>query len=1087
MNFVNFQKLGLNMKKVFSRVMPLLIFTILLAIVTINVQAAYLKDVPQTVKQPNGEMLNCLATGDEFFNWLHDANGFTIMQNKNTGWYVYADLKNDEFVPTDLIPGKSDPASLGLKPWLIYSEQKLMSFRNKFQIPPAYKQPAKNKDKLQSTENQGVLNNLVIFIRFADETGFSQTASYFDTPYNSKTSVSVYDYFYESSYKQLEIKSTFAPQPNGQTVLSYQDAHPRSYYKVYNAYTAPDGYNNDDERTEREMTLLKNAVEAVTPYIPADMNFDMNGDGYVENVAFVLTGSPEGWADLIWPHMWALFYYDVRINGARVWNFNFLMSSWFDPGVLCHEMGHTLGAPDLYRYYVGGSPVVFWDVMSNQTNPPQYSSSFMKWKYFKWISGIPEITESGWYELNPLLQKYGSSFIIRSKKSASEYYVIEYRKKEGKYESSLPSGGMLVLRINSDYDGNAGGPPDGVYVYRQGGTATSWGNYYNAPFSSDYGRTKINNKSSDPKPFLTDGTLGGLNISNIGTCGQTIKFRVNFPPEIPVLALPVNNDPASMTAPLFKWELTKDADYYSLQLATDKNFTNIIYQKDSIWNTQYQLPFELPYMNTYYWRVKAYSMYEEESDWSQPFIMTISPDTPVIVNQSKSEIICKDGDYFLFVDALGRKVQYQWFKDGIAISGATSEILSKAKAGFDQSAVYYCRLTNLPGKDVVYSNEMAIYVVVNSGFIIQPKTQYAGIGEKVNVTFKVHTNGKEDNYYTAIKWYKNNKLINDDQRFAGSKSDILNIMKLQSDDFNAEYKVEVTGRCGLTIISDKFTINEIPPFKETIVSDTVCAGNEDVFDAVYIGKVPAGYTLQYEWINPFTVVSNDEDSKLKIKYDAYSEISQKLLCNVYLTPGGYLIAKNIYEIVVNDIPVITTDLPESKIVNEGKLLEFNLDWKGINCSTDLYFNEVNYHTVSGMKHLDYFITNVTQSLAGNWKIRVYNDCGEVWTKTCVVTVTPKGSTEPTDVTDLSINNAVHISPNPTNGQLNLTLNNAVDQVNSIDIIDNLGNIVSRIVDINLNGKNININLSSLGLSSGTYSAIIRSNTNVFVGRFVYLK
>ena len=49
---------------------------------------APLKDVPQTVIQPNGETLECFASGDEYHNWLHDENGFTIIQNKETGWSV---------------------------------------------------------------------------------------------------------------------------------------------------------------------------------------------------------------------------------------------------------------------------------------------------------------------------------------------------------------------------------------------------------------------------------------------------------------------------------------------------------------------------------------------------------------------------------------------------------------------------------------------------------------------------------------------------------------------------------------------------------------------------------------------------------------------------------------------------------------------------------------------------------------------------------------------------------------------------------------------------------------------------------------
>ena len=51
---------------------------------------------------------------------------------------------------------------------------------------------------------------------------------------------------------------------------------------------------------------------------------------------------------------------------------------------------------------------------------------------------------------------------------------------------------MLVYRINTNETGNADGPPDEVYVYRPGGTTTVDGNVNLANFSSNVGRTTIN-------------------------------------------------------------------------------------------------------------------------------------------------------------------------------------------------------------------------------------------------------------------------------------------------------------------------------------------------------------------------------------------------------------------------------------------------------------------------------------------------------------------------------------------------------------------------------------------------------------------
>jgi hypothetical protein len=78
-----------------------------------------LRFVPQTFIQPNGDTLKCFASGDEFYHWLHDKDGYTITFNPGTKYWVYADKKGDDLIPTDLIAGKSDPVKAKLKKWLL--------------------------------------------------------------------------------------------------------------------------------------------------------------------------------------------------------------------------------------------------------------------------------------------------------------------------------------------------------------------------------------------------------------------------------------------------------------------------------------------------------------------------------------------------------------------------------------------------------------------------------------------------------------------------------------------------------------------------------------------------------------------------------------------------------------------------------------------------------------------------------------------------------------------------------------------------------------------------------------------------------
>ena len=49
--------------------------------------ATWLNDIPRTIIQPNGEIIDCFVTGDQYGRRLHDANDFTIMMNQEDGYY----------------------------------------------------------------------------------------------------------------------------------------------------------------------------------------------------------------------------------------------------------------------------------------------------------------------------------------------------------------------------------------------------------------------------------------------------------------------------------------------------------------------------------------------------------------------------------------------------------------------------------------------------------------------------------------------------------------------------------------------------------------------------------------------------------------------------------------------------------------------------------------------------------------------------------------------------------------------------------------------------------------------------------------
>lgn len=506
---------------------------LLLMAFTISLNAAYLVDVPITVTQPNGVEINCFASGDEFYNWIHDENNFTIIQNSK-GYYCYGILDGDKVVPSEYIVGEVDPASVGLQPGINISAQARYAIRKSIEDKTPAKSTLKNYREPKGPKNTGTMNNLVVFIRFSDQEEYTTDTLTYWSMFNKEEDnyQSLYSYFKQTSYDQLHIKTSFFPISETTTVVSYQDDQPRQYYMPYNSYSAPLGYNGDNQRTQREHMLLKKAIEYVESQVPADLDLDYNNDGLVDNVVFVIKGGTTDWSTLLWPHRWVLYTYDVMLHGKQVYDYNFQLSNHlYESGssVLCHEMFHSLGAPDLYRYSNNSiDPVGPWDIMCSNTIPAQSMSTYMKYKYGGWVNSIPEITEGGLYTLHTPWSETNNAYKIASPNSNYEYFIVEFRNKDHFYESQLPGEGILIYRINPYQSGNADGPPDEVYIFRPGGTNTySNGYIQRAHFNDKLGRDSFNDYT-DPPAFLSNGNPGGIFIQNIKILDSIAQFEVIF-------------------------------------------------------------------------------------------------------------------------------------------------------------------------------------------------------------------------------------------------------------------------------------------------------------------------------------------------------------------------------------------------------------------------------------------------------------------------------------------------------------------------------------------------------------------------------
>ena len=275
----------------------------------------------------------------------------------------------------------------------------------------------------------------------------------------------------------------------------------------------------------------------------------MRGDGYIDNLTIIVqvnnTTGAFGSRKADWGDNQTL------LHGWHVGAYNVLPTSMlrlgtaYDQGyaLASHEFLHTLGAPDLYRTAgEDGNPVGrLWDLMAGPNFTASYPLAYTR-SELRWMD-IETLKDSGTYTLWPAEGVSGTrAYILKTSRSDSEFFVVEYRKKPEKenrqeYDYYIPESGLIVYRVNNavDYHTNKEGN-NYIYVFRKDTTdpakaqedaskATVGGQYRSSLGSSD-----LNAHYTSDTIFYSDGSNSGIVINNVVTKEDgSVSFDVKFP------------------------------------------------------------------------------------------------------------------------------------------------------------------------------------------------------------------------------------------------------------------------------------------------------------------------------------------------------------------------------------------------------------------------------------------------------------------------------------------------------------------------------------------------------------------------------
>lgn len=386
------------------------------------------------------------------------------------------------------------------------------------------------------------VDNLVLMVNFSDDgentfqTNFSRYQEMYTGP-ASEPNRSVSRYISTISDRQVTVNTYFPQVVNNVfqpiTIQGSASAYP----------DASDGA----QFVQQVITAAQNTSGLSFP-----LKLDsMHGNGYIDNLTIIVqvdgdkTSGAFGSRKADWGDNQTLLY------GWHVGAYNVLPTSMlrlgttYDQGyaLASHEFLHTLGAPDLYRTAgENGNPVGrWWDLMAGPNFTASYPLAYTRSK-LGWME-IETLKDSGTYTLWPAEGASGTrAYILKTSRSDSEFFVVEYRKKPEKenrqdYDYYIPESGLIVYRVNNavDYHTNKEGN-NYIYVFRKGTTdpakaqeeasqATVGGQYRKSLGSSD-----LNAHYTSDTIFYSDGSNSGIVIDNVVTKEDgSVSFDVEFP------------------------------------------------------------------------------------------------------------------------------------------------------------------------------------------------------------------------------------------------------------------------------------------------------------------------------------------------------------------------------------------------------------------------------------------------------------------------------------------------------------------------------------------------------------------------------
>lgn len=477
---------------------------------------------PVTVKQADGTELTVIPMGDEWISWLETPDGYTVIQKGDQYYFAVKDnqgnLSASDVLAKDVLDRtQADVEFLqGISKNLFFSDAQVKAMR----VPMMKNRKSEEKraevlrKRMESRAEGEVVEQRVpvIIVSFADR-AVTTSRNLYDSLINTKNysghgcTGSFMDYFDANSNGKFDFRAdVYGPYTLSQKMVYYGGS---------------DGQVNDLRPDE----MIYEACQLADADGADFSKYDFDNDGVVDGVHIVFAGKGQestAEAAAIWSHKSELYKNEAPIDGKKivVYSCSAEISAWNDSaylGAILHETSHALGLPDFYDTdgaNSGGTAVDpgEFEIMStgaynNHAKTPPIHNAWSR-AQVGWMEAV-NLEDTCTIELKEV-EKATIAYHIQTPEPG-EYFVLDYRGKESKWDAYIPGYGMLIFAVNENVGNwdinqiNINPKLRGFYIKQaNGGSGSTSKMGDGTPFPGSTGATEFTDRTRPSSKTTTD-------------------------------------------------------------------------------------------------------------------------------------------------------------------------------------------------------------------------------------------------------------------------------------------------------------------------------------------------------------------------------------------------------------------------------------------------------------------------------------------------------------------------------------------------------------------------------------------------------